>query len=131
MFHHKPDYKFMRTFGCSCFPFLKEYNKQKFHFYTSKCIFLGYNLIHKGYKCLYSSGKIYIVSHVLFNETFFPYSTDAIFSSLKPNPSYFRYNLLQSYTIFVPNNNLNNLEADAAVHGSFSLVPSSPYSHNT
>ena len=62
---------------------------------------------------------------------FFPYSTDAIASSLKPNPSDFKYNLLQSYTIFVSNSNLNNLEADAAVHGSFSPIPSSTYSHNT
>lgn len=94
MFHNKPDYKFMRTFGCSCFPFLREYNKQKFHFHTSKCIFLSYSPVHKGYKCLHSSGKIYIASHILFDETSFPYSTDVVFSSIKPNSSDFQYNLL-------------------------------------
>ncbi|KAH9699463.1 retrovirus-related pol polyprotein from transposon RE1 [Citrus sinensis] len=115
IFHHQPDYNFLRTFGCSCFPFLREYNNHKFHFHTSKCVFLGYSPSHKGYKCLHSSGKIYIASHVLFDETTFPYISDPNFSSSsKHTSSDFQYNLFQRFTLSVPNSNLNSLEATAA-----------------
>ena len=105
IFHISPDYKFLRTFGCSCFPFLRSYNQHKFQSHTSKCIFLGYSPLHKGFKCLHSFGKIYIASHVVFYETSFPYSS--IFSSSSPSKtSEFQYNLLQQYTIPITNSNL-------------------------
>ncbi|KAH9699143.1 retrovirus-related pol polyprotein from transposon RE2 [Citrus sinensis] len=115
IFHHKPDYNFLRTFGCSCFPFLREYNNHKFHFHTSKCVFLGYSPSHKGYKCLHSSGKIYIASHVLFDKTTFPYTLDPNFSSSsKHTSSDFQYNLFQRFTLSVPTSNPNSLEATTA-----------------
>nr|KYP32769.1 hypothetical protein KK1_046449 [Cajanus cajan] len=41
--------------------------------YRSKpCIFLGYSCNHKGYKCLDSTGRIYIVKHVVLDEFDFP-----------------------------------------------------------
>ena len=43
----KLDYMFLKAFGCSCFPFLKPYNKQEFYFKTTKCLILGYSLSHK------------------------------------------------------------------------------------
>lgn len=58
IFHLKPGYKFLRSFGCSCFPFLRDYTTHKFNFHSSKCIFLSYSSLHKGYKCLHSSGKM-------------------------------------------------------------------------
>ena len=42
-------------------------------------MFLGYSLSHKGYKCLFSSGKIFISKDAIFNENQSPYPT--LFSS--------------------------------------------------
>ncbi|KAH9697122.1 retrovirus-related pol polyprotein from transposon RE2 [Citrus sinensis] len=82
--------------------------------------FAGYNLLHKGYKCLHSSGKVYIASHVLFDETSFPYSTDPTFLQSMPSKSSdFLYNSLQIYHISVPNSNQNPLE----------VAPADTYSH--
>lgn len=35
---------------------------------------IGYSPLHKGYKCLDSTGKICIAQHVKFNESEFPFS---------------------------------------------------------
>ena len=113
IFHLKPDYKFHRSFGCSCFPFLKDYNKQKFSFHTSKCVFIGYSFLHKGYKCLHPSGKVYISSHVLFDEIFFLYPSLFNHYSSQLNTSASQYNHLQIYSLPTSNNNLNTFAADA------------------
>lgn len=49
-----------------CYPCLRPYNSQKIQYRSSPCTFLGYNLHHKGYKCLSSSERIYISRHVVF-----------------------------------------------------------------
>ena len=114
LFHLLPDYHFLKTFGCVCFPFLRDYNHHKFDFHTSKCVFLGYNPLQKGYKCLHPSGKVYIASHVLFDEISFPYSTDSNFlKSMPPKVSDFQYNSLQFYNISVPHSNLKPFEVAA------------------
>lgn len=61
----KPDYTFLRIFGCFCYLYLRPYNSHKIQFRFSPCVFLGYSLRHKGYKCPHSSGKIYISRHVV------------------------------------------------------------------
>ena len=68
-----PDYKFLKSFGCACFPFLRPYNSHKFDFHSKECVFLGYSNSHKGYKCLDASGRIFISKGVVFNEVKFPY----------------------------------------------------------
>lgn len=74
LLHKLPDYSHLRVFGCTCFPFLRPYNAHKLDYRSQECIFLGYSTIHKGYKCLAATGRIYISRDVLFNETRFPYS---------------------------------------------------------
>ena len=69
IFHQPPDYNLLRTFGCACYPYLRPYSRHMFHFRTSLCIFLGYSPYHKGYKCLHSSGRVYIARSVTFDET--------------------------------------------------------------
>ncbi|MCH80541.1 retrovirus-related Pol polyprotein from transposon TNT 1-94, partial [Trifolium medium] len=78
-----PDYKFLKTFGCACFPFLRPYNTQKMNFHSKECIFLGYSPVYKGYKCLDSTGKIFISKDVMFNKARFPYNE--LFPSDQPS----------------------------------------------
>ena len=67
-----PDYMFLRTFGCLCFPFLRLYTTQKLDFRSSPCVFLGYSTSHLGYRCLdLSSKRIYLTCHVRFHENIF------------------------------------------------------------
>ena len=73
LYGHKPNYAFLRVFGCACFPYLQLFNKHKLSFKTSKCLFIGYSPFHKGYKCLHPFGHVYIARSVSFNETCFPY----------------------------------------------------------
>ena len=74
-----PNYQFLRVFGSACYPFLRPYSKHKLDFHSQKCLFLGYNPLHKGYRCLIKSGKVYVAAHVIFNESDFPNSK--LFSS--------------------------------------------------
>ena len=65
----------MRIFGCACWPNLRPYNSRKLQFRSKECVFLGYNNIHKGFKCLdLSSGCVYISRDVVFDEDVFPFS---------------------------------------------------------
>ena len=64
---------------------MRDFNKHKFDFHTTKCIFIGYNPSYKGYKCLTSSGKIHILRYVIFDENTFPYSTNTVFHSSENN----------------------------------------------
>ena len=77
LFTKKPDYSVMRVFGCACFPYLRPYNHHKL-----ECIFLGYSSLHKGYLCLHSSGRIYIINHVTFDESCFSFQSGVDFSSV-------------------------------------------------
>lgn len=50
----------LRTFDCVRFPCLLSYQSNKFNFHSEKCVYLGPSLSHKGYKCLSSTGRLYI-----------------------------------------------------------------------
>ncbi|KAH9699266.1 retrovirus-related pol polyprotein from transposon RE1 [Citrus sinensis] len=63
----------------------RPYSQHKFNFHTQKCLMIGYNPLHKGYKCLDPTGKTYIARHVKFNESEFPYSN--LFPSSDPKVS--------------------------------------------
>ncbi|TXG57782.1 hypothetical protein EZV62_015611 [Acer yangbiense] len=103
LFHRKPNYNFLKVFGCSCFPYLRDYSRHKLDFHTQKCVFIGYSSCHKGYRCLNKSGKVYISRNVVFNGLEFPYK--AIFSpsmsSAAPKTSSFSHTR--------PNNSMSSL----------------------
>ena len=73
LFNHSPDYHFLRSFGCACYPLLHPYNPHKLAFRSKKCVFLGYSPNHRGYRCLdLSTNRVYISRDVVFNEQDFP-----------------------------------------------------------
>jgi hypothetical protein len=70
LFGATPDYSTLCVFGCGCWPNLRIYNARKFAFRSTRCVFVGYSNLHKGYKCLdVANGRIYISRDVIFDET--------------------------------------------------------------
>ena len=66
VFNYKPNYNMLKSFGCACYFYLRDYNKHKFDYHSNKCLFLDYSTSHNGYKCLHPSRKLYIARHVIF-----------------------------------------------------------------
>lgn len=80
LFGTKPNYTFLRIFGCGVWPNLHPFNKHKLEFGSNQCVFLGYSSLHKGYKCLdIATGRVYVSCDVVFDEHVFP------FAKLHPN----------------------------------------------
>lgn len=53
---------------------------------TTECIFLGYSLQHKGYKCLdRTTGTVYISWHVRFDEQSFPFALSSSHKQSEPS----------------------------------------------
>jgi histone deacetylase 1/2 len=76
LFGDKGDYSFLRIFGCACLPNLLPYNKHKLEFHSKQCVFLGYNILHKGYKCLgIPTGRVYISRDIVFDESVFSFAS--------------------------------------------------------
>jgi hypothetical protein len=74
LFHTAPEYNFLKTFGCACWPNLRPYNSHKLQPRSTQCVFLGYGISHKGYKCFHiSTGRTYISRDVIFLEAQFPF----------------------------------------------------------
>ena len=85
LFHTLLDYSSFKTFGCSCFPLLKPYNKHKLEFKSQECVFLGYANHSKGYLCLdLVHNKLIVYRHVLCDEVTFPFSKLSTPSTLEP-----------------------------------------------
>ncbi|CAL9007255.1 unnamed protein product, partial [Prunus brigantina] len=75
LFQRPPDYRFLKSFGCTCFPHLVPYNKHKLSSKSIKCYFLGYDNHYKGYKCFEPiSRRVYISRNVTFDESDFSYT---------------------------------------------------------
>ncbi|KAL8171095.1 hypothetical protein V2J09_022899 [Rumex salicifolius] len=64
LFHRIPEYSYLKTFGCLCFPYLRPYHTTKQSYRSIPCVFIGYNTKHKGNLCLHQpTGRIYISTH--------------------------------------------------------------------
>lgn len=75
LFGENPNYSMLRVFGCAYWPNLRPYNTQKLAFRSTRCAFIGYNNMHKGYKCLdISTGCINISRDVVFDKNVFSFS---------------------------------------------------------
>ncbi|KAM1445841.1 hypothetical protein ACFX2I_041816 [Malus domestica] len=86
LFFTSPDYSRLRVFGCGCYTWLKPYTTSKLDSKSKSCVFLGYSLQHKGYRCLDPlTQRVYISRHVLFDETTFPFHTLSSATVLPPH----------------------------------------------
>jgi hypothetical protein len=75
LFHQIPDYQFLRTIGCECFPLLRPYTSHKLQPRSKSCVFMEYSSLHKGYCCLHlPTNKTYVSRHVIFNESVYPFA---------------------------------------------------------
>ena len=75
LFNQDPDYSFLRTFGCMCYPYLRPYAATKLDSQSECCTFLGYSAFHRGYCCIsMTSGRLYISRNVIFSETVYPFA---------------------------------------------------------
>ncbi|KAE8667725.1 hypothetical protein F3Y22_tig00112383pilonHSYRG00494 [Hibiscus syriacus] len=83
LYTKKPDYNYLRVFGCCCFPHLRPYNNHKLSYRSSQCVFLGYSTQHKGYQSMDSDGRMFISRHVIFDEDFFPFAASSSKSGCK------------------------------------------------
>ncbi|KAG8475880.1 hypothetical protein CXB51_032703 [Gossypium anomalum] len=82
-----PNYMHLRVFGCMCYPYLRPFNNHKLQFRLKPCVFLGYSPVHKGYKCLDDTGRMFLSRHVVFDETCFPFagSTNSVGNAASPD----------------------------------------------
>ncbi|CAH9146153.1 unnamed protein product [Cuscuta epithymum] len=86
LFQKQPNYSFLRSFGCLCFPYLRPYNQHKVNFRSSRCVFLGYPSSFSGYRCLdLNTGKIFIARIVRFDENCFPLSQASQLQATPPS----------------------------------------------
>ena len=70
-----PSYSHLRVFGCKCYPNLSATAPHKLAPRSTLCVFLGYPLEHKGYRCLdLATNRVIISRHVTFDESSFPFA---------------------------------------------------------
>jgi hypothetical protein len=75
LYGNSPSYSLFRTFGCLCYPYLRDYVSHKLAPKTTLCVFIGYSSTHKGFRCLNrTTQRVFISRHVIFDETNFPFA---------------------------------------------------------
>ncbi|KAJ9567550.1 hypothetical protein OSB04_003516 [Centaurea solstitialis] len=127
LFKHKPDFSFLRVFGCQCYPHLRPYNHNKMDLRSTSCIFLGYSTAHHGYRCFDpDTERIYIARHVRFNENSFPFSTPCTDPSpFPPNSPY-----VSSYPTPIPTTHTTIPTFSSPTSSSQSRIPlQTPFPH--
>lgn len=68
-----PTYDHLRTFRCLAFPNMNHSPAHKLSPRSTPCLFLGYPIHHRGYRCLdLKTNRIIISRHVIFDESTFP-----------------------------------------------------------
>lgn len=70
----KPDYGFLKTFGCRCYVSTLPKDRNKFTARATSSVFIGYPSGYKGYKVLdLETRSVSISRNVIFHETDFPF----------------------------------------------------------
>ena len=69
LYGHQPNYSALRVFGCTCFVLRPHVERNKLGPKSAICVFLGYGIGQKGYRCYDPvSQKLYVSRHVTFLE---------------------------------------------------------------
>ena len=108
LFNQTPTYDHLRMFRSLCFPNIHHVNTNKLSPRSTPCLFLGYPLNHRGYRCLdLKTNRIIISRHVVFDEHTFPKAEKAsqnpqVFDFLESDPSPVFKNILQAPQIQHP-----------------------------
>jgi hypothetical protein len=67
-----PNYSRFCVFGCACWSNLRPYNSHKLQLRSTRCVFLEYSNMHKGFKYLdATASRIYISRNVIFDDSVF------------------------------------------------------------
>jgi hypothetical protein len=73
LFGSAPSYEHLRVFGCTCYPNTTTTAPHKLSPCSTRCVFLGYPVDHKGCRCLdLSTTRLIVSRHVGFYEDSFP-----------------------------------------------------------
>jgi hypothetical protein len=73
LFGSMPSYEHLHVFGCTCYPNMAAIAPHKLSSYSTRCVFLGYSVDHKGYRYLdLSTNRLIVSRHVVFDEDSFP-----------------------------------------------------------
>eukprot|EP00268_Persea_americana_P019839 TRINITY_DN20208_c0_g1_i1.p1 TRINITY_DN20208_c0_g1~~TRINITY_DN20208_c0_g1_i1.p1 ORF type:complete len:215 (-),score=29.01 TRINITY_DN20208_c0_g1_i1:142-759(-) len=87
LFSYKPTLSHLKVFGCTCFVLLHDNERTKLEPKSTICVFLGYGIEHKGYRCYDpKTNKLRISRNVTFLEHI-PFYTLPIASSSPEQPS--------------------------------------------
>ena len=96
----KPDYQFLRTFGCFFYSSTSLKNRTKFDPRARACVFLGYPSGFKWYKLLdIETYSVSVSRHVIFHEEIFPFSSSTISDDVK--------NFFPQFSLPAPNHDGN------------------------
>jgi hypothetical protein len=99
LYGNSPSYSLFRTFGCLCYPYIRDYVSHKLAPKTTPCVFIGYSSIHKGFRCLDRIAQhVFISRHVIFDEINFPFARNppATPTSLSDLVSFFELGISHS-----------------------------------
>lgn len=76
-----PNYQHLKVFGCRCYPYLRPFQAHKLQFRSQPCVFLGYSMVQKGYKCLAGTNRVFVSRHVVFDEGCFPFEAGSMIAN--------------------------------------------------
>ncbi|PKU75882.1 Retrovirus-related Pol polyprotein from transposon TNT 1-94 [Dendrobium catenatum] len=123
LYRRSPNYKFLKVFGCLCYPWLKPYTSSKLSPLSHPCVFIGYAQSQKGYRCLDPlTNKVYISPHVVFNEAVLPFSNLSVHSTSSNNPNNITPPLLLIPTSALPTSSSKSTTTPS--HNVQSVMPS-------
>jgi hypothetical protein len=83
LFGFAPSYEYLCVFGCTCYPNMTATAPHKLSPRSTRCVFLGYSVDHKDYRCLdLSTNHLIISRHVVFDEDSFPLTASLSLTNL-------------------------------------------------